>query len=85
MEKLPFDEEALVREYEPDFAFAYGSGVFRQAGYEADDQPMIDLVFGVNDSEDWHRKNMLRQMNDSDHSFILMIMPPRCADSVPAA
>eukprot|EP00929_Paragymnodinium_shiwhaense_P079620 TRINITY_DN41506_c0_g1_i2.p1 TRINITY_DN41506_c0_g1~~TRINITY_DN41506_c0_g1_i2.p1 ORF type:complete len:364 (-),score=72.02 TRINITY_DN41506_c0_g1_i2:349-1371(-) len=38
----------------------YGSGVFKQAGYEGKKQPMIDLVFVVEDSEvePWHRENL---------------------------
>lgn len=64
MEKLPFDEDALLEKYEPDFAFAYGSGVFRQKGYADDEKPMTDLVFGVKDSRQWHEKNMWRHPED---------------------
>ena len=34
------------------FACAYGSGVFKQSGYN--DTPMIDLIFGVTNPENWH-------------------------------
>ena len=39
-------------------AFAYGSGVFHQHGYSSKDVPMIDLVFGVKHSAQWHRDNI---------------------------
>ncbi|MBN2306410.1 phosphatidate cytidylyltransferase [Candidatus Peregrinibacteria bacterium] len=64
MERLPFDEEALMQKYEPDFAFAYGSGVFRQTGYREDEESMVDLIFAVNNPKDWHQKNMLRHPDD---------------------
>lgn len=42
-------------------AIAYGSGVFKQPGlYGADltskENPMIDLVFAVDDPFDWHQQ-----------------------------
>ena len=64
MEKLPFDENALLEKYKPDFAFAYGSGVSKQKGYADGEKPMVDLVFGVNDSRGWHEKNMWRHPED---------------------
>ena len=33
------------------FAMAYGSGVFRQAGYDAADKPQLDLVLGAQEPE----------------------------------
>lgn len=51
MEKMPFDEDALINKYNPDFAFAYGSGVFKQEGYPENERPMIDLVFGVRNAK----------------------------------
>ena len=42
------------------FAFAYGSGVFRQRGY-SDEQArsaMTDLVLAVDDPVAWHRENI---------------------------
>lgn len=53
------------------FCFAYGSGVKKQLGYADGDsakKPMIDLVFCVNDSLEWHRKNL--QINPSHYSAI---------------
>ncbi|OJA09427.1 hypothetical protein AZE42_03071 [Rhizopogon vesiculosus] len=45
------------------YAFAYGSGVFDQAGYEKqkgsnDDRPMLDFIFAVTHSDHWHSINM---------------------------
>ncbi|KAH7102866.1 Mmp37-domain-containing protein [Auriculariales sp. MPI-PUGE-AT-0066] len=45
------------------YAFAYGSGVFDQAGYtqggkENGKRPMIDFVFAVTHSAHWHSINM---------------------------
>ena len=42
------------------FAMAYGSGVFRQAGYDAADKPQLDLVLGVEDARGWHADNLQR-------------------------
>ena len=43
------------------FAFAYGSGVFKQPGLYANkvhpsDGPMTDLIFAVDDPIAWHRE-----------------------------
>ncbi|KAI9218351.1 mitochondrial matrix Mmp37 [Blastocladiella britannica] len=40
------------------FAFAYGSAVFEQVGARADQQKMVDLVFGVTHPHHWHSINM---------------------------
>ncbi|KAK4048651.1 Mitochondrial translocator assembly and maintenance protein 41 [Microbotryomycetes sp. JL201] len=40
------------------FAFAYGSGVFRQKGYTAEDKPLLDFVFAVSHPSHWHAVNM---------------------------
>lgn len=56
------------------FCFAYGSGVKKQLGYaDGSDakKPMIDLVFCVNDSLEWHRENM--QINSSHYSAVRML------------
>ncbi|KAH7885046.1 Mmp37-domain-containing protein [Phlebopus sp. FC_14] len=61
--------EDIVRSFEAPirYAFAYGSGVFEQAGYEnpADakvkvkgDGPMLDFVFAVTHPDHWHSINM---------------------------
>lgn len=40
------------------YAFAYGSGVFPQAGYEGAPPPMLDFVFAVTHPDHWHSINM---------------------------
>ncbi|CAM9830220.1 unnamed protein product [Heterosigma akashiwo] len=49
--------------------FAYGSGVFEQAGYNLTDSktsefPMIDLVAVVDDPESWHEENLVQFSSD---------------------
>ena len=43
------------------YAFAYGSGVFEQAGYDTKSMgegPMLDFVFAVTHPDHWHSINM---------------------------
>jgi mitochondrial translocator assembly and maintenance protein 41 len=40
------------------YAFAYGSGVFEQKGYDAQKRPMLDFVFAVTHPDHWHSINM---------------------------
>ena len=40
------------------FAFAYGSGAFRQEGGQVGD--LLDLVLGVENSREWHEQNLGR-------------------------
>ncbi|NXK99519.1 TAM41 protein, partial [Mesembrinibis cayennensis] len=56
-------------------AFAYGSGVFRQAGASAghDENNMLDFVFAVDDSVTWHMMNLLK--NRSHYSFLKVFGP----------
>ncbi|RYG69323.1 hypothetical protein EON64_03020 [archaeon] len=53
-----------------EFAFSYGSGAVQQGGYQykksASELPMLDIIMVVEDSEEWHRENMLR--NPSHYS-----------------
>lgn len=45
------------------FCFAYGSGVKQQIGYEnvkKKKETMIDFIFCVNNSLDWHSENLLK-------------------------
>eukprot|EP00750_Incisomonas_marina_P021870 INCI4777.1.p1 GENE.INCI4777.1~~INCI4777.1.p1 ORF type:complete len:393 (-),score=56.24 INCI4777.1:795-1973(-) len=51
-----------------EFQMAYGSAVFRQAGYAADDKPMVDFLLAVEDPVDWHRQNLAR--NAHHYSFL---------------
>ena len=65
-----------------EFQMAYGSAVFRQAGYaSADDasaqQPMVDFIVAVEDPVEWHRENMER--NKHHYSFLRWIGPAAVA------
>ncbi|XP_023403672.1 phosphatidate cytidylyltransferase, mitochondrial isoform X5 [Loxodonta africana] len=61
-------------------AFAYGSGVYRQAGPNANQKnPMLDLVFTVDDPVGWHSKNLKK--NWSHYSF-LKVLGPRTITTV---
>ncbi|KAI6012995.1 Mmp37-domain-containing protein [Pisolithus marmoratus] len=57
--------EHIVRSFEAPvrYAFAYGSGVFGQTGYDHEDKrradkPMLDFIFAVNHPDHWHSINM---------------------------
>lgn len=52
--------ESIVDQFDAPirYAFAYGSGVFEQAGYSGAKPPMIDFVFAVNHPAHWHSINM---------------------------
>lgn len=61
-------------------AFAYGSGVFRQAGPNSDQKnAMLDFVFTVDDPVVWHAENMKK--NWSHYSF-LKALGPRIISSI---
>ncbi|CCM00647.1 uncharacterized protein FIBRA_02684 [Fibroporia radiculosa] len=40
------------------YAFAYGSGVFEQDGYNNTDKPMLDFIFAVTHPAHWHSINL---------------------------
>lgn len=50
------------------YCFAYGSGVVKQTGSSSKSSNMIDLIFAVNDSQNWHKQNI--EMNPSHYSFL---------------
>jgi len=58
-------EEGVFREVLREFpgnrslVFAYGSGVFQQQGSLKADN-MVDFIFAVEDSQEWHRENLAR-------------------------
>ncbi|XP_008591512.1 PREDICTED: mitochondrial translocator assembly and maintenance protein 41 homolog, partial [Galeopterus variegatus] len=54
-------------------AFAYGSGVYRQAGPNSDKNAMLDFVFTVDDPVAWHSKNLKK--NRSHYSFLKILGP----------
>ncbi|CAO3657550.1 unnamed protein product [Mucor hiemalis] len=53
------------------YAVAYGSGVFRQSGYDEKNKPMVDFIFGVSHPGHWHDLNM--QQNPHHYSSIRML------------
>lgn len=48
--------------------FGYGSGVFKQLGYDKKEKPQIDLILVVENIREWHRENIKK--NPKDYSFI---------------
>ncbi|KAJ1895375.1 Mitochondrial translocator assembly and maintenance protein 41 [Kickxella alabastrina] len=49
------------------YAFAYGSGVYKQSGYGSS-KPMVDLIFAVSHPDHWHALNLTQ--NRSHYSFM---------------
>uniref|UniRef100_A0A3Q2R3H9 Phosphatidate cytidylyltransferase, mitochondrial n=1 Tax=Fundulus heteroclitus TaxID=8078 RepID=A0A3Q2R3H9_FUNHE len=55
-------------------AFAYGSGVFKQAGTsQGQMENMLDFVFAVDDPVTWHTMNLLQNRK---HYSILKLLGP---------
>ncbi|KAG0197317.1 Mitochondrial translocator assembly and maintenance protein 41 [Mortierella sp. GBA30] len=50
------------------YAFAYGSGVFAQKGYDGKKKPMVDFIFGVSHPQHWHSLNI--QANPHHYSML---------------
>ena len=42
-------------------AFGYGSGVFKQLGYDKKEKPQIDLILVVENIREWHRENIKKK------------------------
>lgn len=63
-----FIKEFLNERPEVIAAFGYGSGVFKQLGYDSKEKPQIDLILIVNDMKLWHKENIKK--NPKDYSFI---------------
>jgi len=55
-------------------AFAYGSGVFKQLGYNSVKGNMMDFILAVNDPLEWHQNNM--DQNPHHYSFLRKGGPP---------
>ena len=78
---------------EVEFAFAYGSGVIEQSGYNyekvknsnSSSSPMVDFIFVVKDSEKWHRENLIKNPH---HYTSLIPLKEKCIawvqDRIPA-
>nr|XP_012640712.1 phosphatidate cytidylyltransferase, mitochondrial isoform X2 [Microcebus murinus]XP_012640713.1 phosphatidate cytidylyltransferase, mitochondrial isoform X2 [Microcebus murinus] len=61
-------------------AFAYGSGVYRQAGPNSDQKnAMMDFVFTVDDPVAWHTKNLKKNRS---HYSLLKFLGPRIITSI---
>jgi translocator assembly and maintenance protein 41 len=58
------------------FAFAYGSGVFKQQGYAVKDhaRPLIDVILVVDHPVSWHTANLERHAH---HYSSLRLLGPR--------
>lgn len=54
-------------------AFAYGSGVFQQHGNADVSKNMIDFVFAVDDSVEWHQENL--KHNRKHYSSLAFLGP----------
>ncbi|KAG0306792.1 Mitochondrial translocator assembly and maintenance protein 41 [Dissophora globulifera] len=50
------------------YAFAYGSGVFAQMGYDGKKKPMVDFIFAVSHPQHWHSLNL--QANPHHYSLL---------------
>jgi translocator assembly and maintenance protein 41 len=62
--------ESIVAEFDAPirYAFAYGSGVFEQDGYQSKaEKPMLDFMFAVRHPAHWHSINM--QQHPSHYSM----------------
>lgn len=72
------DIDDILKQFPPiTFAFAYGSGVITQSSYDYKKQgsslPMIDLIFAVDNSVEWHKENM--KVNKSHYSPCIPMSP----------
>nr|CAG4647931.1 EOG090X06VP [Moina brachiata]SVE93034.1 EOG090X06VP [Moina brachiata] len=55
------------------FAFAYGSGAFRQHGHKSTEENVVDLIFAVDNPEEFHRDNL--RMNPKHYSSLKYLGP----------
>lgn len=56
------------------YAFGYGSGVFKQVGYDSTDKPQIDLILAVEDPVEFHSRNIKQ---NSHHYSSLKYFGPK--------
>ena len=49
-------------------AFAYGSGIFAQKGNEDTHEKMLDFIFTVENSFEWHKANL--EMNPNHYALM---------------
>ncbi|CCH58341.1 hypothetical protein TBLA_0A05480 [Henningerozyma blattae CBS 6284] len=50
------------------YSFAYGSGIFKQAGYSEKHKPQIDIILAVSDTNQFHSINL--QQNSNHYSTL---------------
>ena len=63
-----FINEFLNQRPEVIGAFGYGSGIFKQLGYDNKEKPQIDLILVVENLRKWHEENIKK--NPKDYSLI---------------
>lgn len=81
---IPYLQSVLKTLPKVDFAFGYGSGVFKQTGYDdklSDSSnpsklptPMIDFIVGVNDPCEWHKQNL--KLNSKHYAYLMRTLGP---------
>ncbi len=54
-------------------SFGYGSGVFKQRGYNLDKKNMIDLILVVENAKKWHHENKKKHPNDYQLSAKILL------------
>lgn len=69
MTKVENKIQQLIKELPPvDYVIGYGSGIYKQNGYDKNDNPDLDIIVSVDDFNTWHKCNML--MNPEQYSTI---------------
>ena len=85
MQDIPADTRiflaSIVERFSPGLrsAYAYGSGVFKQANHKNTADNMIDLIFVVDDARRWHENNLRRYRK---HYSMLGSLGPRAVQAV---
>lgn len=68
--------QSVLQHFPPlQWACAYGSGVIKQRGYKADEKPLIDMLFVVDDALQWHAANL--QTNRRHYSLLARMLGVR--------
>jgi translocator assembly and maintenance protein 41 len=77
---VPSIYNQVIRNFPSGFklAFAYGSGVFHQAGHKDRSKNMLDFIFAVEDPVLWHKTNI--DLNPKHYSFLRFFGHKRIAN-----
>ncbi|KAJ2849619.1 Mitochondrial translocator assembly and maintenance protein 41, partial [Coemansia erecta] len=69
-DEIKSELQALLKQFKAPirYAFAYGSGVYKQTGYGEGSKPMVDLIFAVSHPDHWHALNI--SQNRPHYSFM---------------